>query len=144
MDQSFVPPSLSERINTNGFQRWHEYELARSFGYLGLGLIALIGSLAILEGFFDATSVTAKIFKAILSFFPLALAAWSWQRFVQLLLFAEHLSRQAICEGCGRYGKLVVLHEDADPVRQQHALQCRCKKCGTQWEMVCVLESQHE
>ena len=31
--------TLADQINSNGFRSWHEYELTRSFGYLGLGVI---------------------------------------------------------------------------------------------------------
>lgn len=144
MDQSIRRPRLAESINAEGFRGWHEYELTRSFGYLGLGLIALIASLSILESFFSASAIAEKLFKAFLSFCSLCFAAWSWQRFINILLFAESLSKQAICAGCGRYAALKVVDEQPRPADGLGVLTCRCNKCANEWQMRYELESRHE
>lgn len=143
MEQSAAPPRLSEKINADGFRRWHEYELTRSFGYLGLGVLALIAALTILEGSFDATSRPEKIFKTVLSFCTLCFAAWSWQRFIHILLFAEHISKQAVCMACKRYGQLTVVGERPSGAGEG-SLTCRCKKCASEWEMGYTVESRHD
>lgn len=135
MEQSVHAPNLSESINADGFRRWHEYQLARSFGYLGLGLIALIASLTIMEGFFDVPSAAVKLFKAFLSFCALAFTAWCWRQFIDILMVAESLSRQAFCTACGRYAQLTVIGERVDPTAQAPVLRCRCKKCQSEWDM---------
>lgn len=64
------PPkaTLAEQINTTGFRRWHEYELTRSFGYLGLGVLTLFVALAMLEGVFAAPVRLEGGIRLILSF----------------------------------------------------------------------------
>lgn len=144
MNENIRSPRLSKSINTDGFRGWHEYELARSFGYLGLGLIALIAALSILENFFDTPSVAGKLFKAFPSFCALCFAAWSWQRFITTLIFAENLSKQAVCIGCGRYAQLTIIEERVCPADHAGVLTCRCKKCAAEWDMAYALESHHE
>lgn len=144
MDQSVHKPSLCESINADGFRDWHEYELTRSFGYLALGVLALVASLAIVEGVFSAPSFAEKIFKAFLSFCALCFVAWSWQRFITILLFAENLSRQAVCSGCSRYAQLTIICERGEPAGGQIVLTCRCKKCATEWDMSYAVESGHD
>jgi hypothetical protein len=144
MEESVQTPSLSESINADGFRRWHEYELTRGFGYLALGVLALVASLAILEGILDTGSPAGKLAKAFLSFCALCLTAWSWQRFINILTRAENLSRQAVCSGCGRYAQLTVTRERCVVIDRTGVLSCRCKKCAFEWEMDYTLESSHE
>lgn len=135
MERSVREPNLSESINADGFRRWHEYQLTRSFGYLGLGVLALIASLTIMEGFFDLPSVTGRALKAFLSFCALCFTAWSWRQFINILMQAEHLSRQAFCTACGRYAQLTVIGERFDKTADAPVLTCRCKKCQSEWVM---------
>lgn len=144
MEPSAPSTSLSQKINADGFRRWHEYELTRSFGYLGLGVLSLVAALAIVEGFFDTPVAAKKIIKAILSFCALCLTAWSWQKFVHILLFAENVSKQAVCANCKRYGQLTVIHERLRPTKSTGVLTCRCKKCLSEWEMDVGLESGND
>jgi hypothetical protein len=133
-------PAVSAQINTNGFRRWHEYELTRSFGYLGLGVLSLIAGLAIMESTFDLPNSAQRWLKLFLSFFCLWGAAWAWLRFVKILIVAEVLSRQSVCDKCQRYGQITILSEDYDAENTAHLLTCRCKKCQHIWQMSYTLQ----
>jgi hypothetical protein len=128
-------PSLTKQINDQGFRRWHEYELTRSFGYLGLGLISLIAGLAIMESTFDLPNQLERWFKSFLSFFCLCGAGWAWLRFVKILIVAEGLSRQSVCSSCRRYGRIRILDETMDVANAEQRLTCQCVKCGHIWEI---------
>lgn len=133
-------PAVSDAINANGFRRWHEYELTRSFGYLGLGVLSLIAGLAIMEATFDLANGAQRWLKLFLSFFCLWGAAWAWLRFVKILIVAEVLSRQSVCENCQRYGQITILGQDYDRQNSTHLLSCQCKKCQHIWQMSYTLQ----
>ena len=90
------PPkaTLAEQINTTGFRRWHEYELTRSFGYLGLGVLTLFVALAMLEGVFAAPVRLEGGIRLILSFVCLWITGWAWLRFC--LLYTSELPTKRI------------------------------------------------
>lgn len=144
MEQHVRGPNLSESINADGFRRWHEYQLTRSFGYLALGLVALVAALSIMEGLFDAASIAGKLTKAFASFFALCFAAWAWRQFIDILIFAEGLSKQAFCASCGRYAQLTVVRERSGESVGARVLTCRCKKCQSEWDMGFTPGSAHD
>jgi hypothetical protein len=136
-------PAIADKINAEGFRRWHEYELTRSFGYLGLGMLALLAGLSVLEGSLDLTRIADRWLHILLAFAGISAAFWSWQRFIAVLATAETLSRQAVCKQCRRYGQLTVLAERQQPAAdagerpqpdpQERTMTCQCKKCGYTW-----------
>lgn len=133
-------PTLSEQINSQGFRRWHEYELTRSFGYLGLGLLFLIAGLAIMEGTFDLPNRAERWFKSFLSFFCLCAAGWAWLRFVKILIIAETISRQSVCGNCHRYGQIDILDERLNSEHSEHQMTCRCRKCQHIWQLTYTVQ----
>lgn len=133
-------PSLSEQINSNGFRRWHEYELTRSFGYLGLGVITLVAGLALIEGAGDLRILSERLFRLVLGLVSLGITAWSWLRFLVILVTAEGASRQALCGQCNRYGRIQVTDERSSEDLSEKILTCQCKKCGHVWRMHYALQ----
>jgi hypothetical protein len=125
--------ALAEQINSNGFRRWHEYELTRSFGYLGLGMLCLLLALAVLEGVFDPVRASERWLRVTISFAGICAALWSWRRFIAMLATAETLSRQAVCAQCRRYGHITVLDERWEKTLTDRIITCRCNKCGHLW-----------
>lgn len=134
---------LAQQINTNGFCRWYEYELTRSFGFLGLGLLTLVAGLAFVEGIFDQRSSWGSIPDYLAAFASLCVTGWSWLRFTHLLLNAEAMSRQAICPNCSRYGQIRVLDDCAAEALGERALQVECKKCQHDWPLFYTPEASH-
>lgn len=135
--------SLSEKINADGFRQWHEYELARSFGYLGLGVLSLIAGLALMEGVFDIFATAERWARLVLCFALLCVTGWAWRRFINILLAAEDLSRQAVCQNCQRYGQITALDERSNESRTQRLITCQCKKCQHVWRLAYHLQSSH-
>lgn len=134
--------SLSEKINTDGFRQWHEYELARSFGYLGLGVLSLIAGLALMEGVFEIQRLAERGIKLLACFCLLCVTGWAWFRFINILLTAEDLSRQAVCDNCHRYGQITVLDERSNESLTQRIMTCQCNKCQHQWRLAYTLQSR--
>lgn len=133
----------AEQINQQGFRRWHEYELARAFGYLGLGVLALVAGLTIMEATFDQPIWSDRWLKSFLSFFCLISAGWAWLRFVRILIDAESLSRQSVCQSCQRYGQIRILEEHLDPDNGEQQMTSQCKKCQHIWPITYTVQSRH-
>lgn len=135
--------SLQSRINAEGFRPWYEYELARSFGYLGMGVLLLVAGMASMEGIFDSSPGWVRLPQYLSTFVCLAIAGWAWLRFIHILFFAENLSRQAICPACGRYGAIMITDERSTPDGLERVLTAQCKKCSHNWPLSYTLESSH-
>jgi hypothetical protein len=134
---------LAQQINANGFRRWYEYELARSFGFLGLGLLTLVAGLAFIEGIFEQHSPWGNIPDYAAAFASLCVTGWSWLRFTHLLLNAEAMSRQAVCPQCTRYGQLRVLEDRSAQAPGERTMQVECKKCQHHWQLFYTPDSTH-
>jgi hypothetical protein len=139
----YLGSSLATQINDRGFRKWHEYELVRAFGFLGLGVLGLIAAMASLEGILETRFSLAMLPKYLVSFGGLCVAGWAWVRFVSILGLAENLSRQAICPGCQRYGLLIVTDERSSADGQERQISVCCKKCQHNWKLFYTLESSH-
>jgi len=131
------------KINSAGFRKWYEYELIRAFGFLGLGVLCLVASMASLEDILETRFDLEQAPKYILSFLALVIAGWSWYRFLNILMTAEHVSKQAVCPGCKRYGLFTVTDERSTPDQSERLLSVTCKKCGHGWRLGYPLESKH-
>ncbi len=134
---------LIQTINAAGFREWHSYELARSFGYLGLGVVMLVCGLAIMEGVFESSHALETVFKLFLTFFSLCFTGWCWLMFIHILMRAEEIGRQAVCPNCQRYGRLQVLTSDVGTEPTHRQLHCRCIKCGQHWDITYTVQSKH-
>jgi len=142
MDRN-APRGLIRKINADGFREWHSVELARSFGHLGLGVVMLVCALAIMEGVFDTPSLAERIFKMFLTFFSLCITGWCWLMFIQILMRAEELGRQAVCPQCGRYGRLRVIGNHTAAELGHQTLCTQCQKCDHVWDMTYTVQSLH-
>ena len=138
-----IKSNLLSAINANGFRDWHSYELTRSFGYLALGVVMLVCALAIMEGVFETPSLTERIFKLFLTFFSFCVTGWAWLTFIQTLMRAEEIGRQAVCGECSRYGRLTVLDERSSEDQQQRFLTCQCSRCQHVWRITYTVQSRH-
>jgi hypothetical protein len=132
--------SLAEKINATGFRQWHEYELTRSFGYLGLGVLALVAALAMLEGIFNPNAGLGRWLNILGCFAFLCVTGWSWLQFITILIVAESISRQAVCKRCNRYGAIRIIDERSSPDLSERLLGCECKKCGYRWQASYALQ----
>ena len=132
--------SLADKINEAGFRQWHEYELVRSFGYLAMGVLALIAALALLEGVLSPNTGVGRWISLGACFGLLCLTGWSWLQFLRILIVAESVSRQAICTQCQRYGSIRIVDERTSPDLSERLLGCECKKCGHRWQASYALQ----
>jgi hypothetical protein len=134
---------LSEKINTTGFRRWHEYELTRSFGYLGLGVVSLVAALALLEGVLEPGIGLGRWASMFGCFVLLTLTGWSWLQFITILIVAESMSRQAVCSECKQYGAIQIVDERSAPDLSTRLLMFECKKCRHRWQASYALQLRH-
>lgn len=131
---------LAEKINTTGFRQWHEYELTRSFGYLGLGVLSLVAALSLLEGVLGPGTGFGRWASVIGCFALLCVTGWAWLRFITILIIAESMSRQAVCSNCKRYGAIRIVDERSTPDLTERLLVCECKKCHHRWQASYALQ----
>lgn len=139
----YLGSDLTRKINATGFRKWYEYELVRSFGFMGLGVLALIAAMASLEGILETPITLSGLPNYLISFGGLCFAGWAWLKFVSTLTIAETLSRQAICPACTRYGHITVTDERSAPDQSERVLSVTCKKCTHAWRMIYTLESKN-
>ena len=131
---------VAEKINQSGFRRWHEYELARSFGYLALGVLSLVAALALLEGVLNPSVGFGRWMNLAGCFALLCVTGWAWLQFISILILAESVSRQAVCAQCKRYGSIRIFDERSSPDLSERLLGCECKKCGHRWQASYALQ----
>jgi hypothetical protein len=136
--------SLGYRINESGFRDWYQYELARSFGYLALGLIALILGLISMEGVFQFRGEANRWLQLVTSFAALCVTGWTWLQFIKLLLNAESISSQAVCRKCSKYGQFEAKEDLATSEPEERVLKVQCKRCQHTWAMFYTVQSGHD
>ncbi len=140
MDRRTHSVSLAGQINANGFRQWHEYELTRSFGYLGLGVLSMVAGLAFIDGAMALENLLERALKILLSFAGLCLTGWAWIQFILILSVAESISRQAVCAQCHRYGRIDVIDERSSEDLSMKVMTCKCKKCAYIWKINYTLQ----
>jgi hypothetical protein len=121
-------PRLAEGVRRVGFRKWYERELLSSHAHMVLCVLAVIGLIGSMEGLRGGT-VNEQLLNLLFVIVTAAIGLWALRRYMFLLLRAEELANQAVCEDCGEYGRFSVVDEDA-----QH-LQTRvcCLRCAHKW-----------
>ena len=120
---------LAEGIRKHGFRKWYERELMHSHLNMVLLLFCAIGLLGAFEVFSrkaplaDQLSIAASIVACF------AVGIWAMRRYLYMLMHAEHVANQAVCQRCRAYGRLDLLQVDAG----QQRVNVRCQRCGHAW-----------
>ena len=108
-----------------GFMRWYERQLIESHVWLVTVLFCGIGIAATVEAINFKDIAGTLVTLAFV--FVAGLVCWhGFQRYRKLMLHAENIASQAICEKCDAYGRLKVLDENA-------RMRVRCRMCGNEW-----------
>jgi len=121
--------NLPDGIRKLGFRKWYQRELLQSHAHLLLLFLCAIGLLATFEVFSRSEPWKEQAFDVAALILLVAVGIWSLRRYLFLLMHAEQVANQAVCERCQTYGRLTVLEEG----RTGHQVTVRCKKCEFEW-----------
>jgi hypothetical protein len=125
--------NLADGIARHGFRKWYERELLSGHAHMVLCFLAVIGMMAAMEAFKDA-SMADKIIDVILGVVSAGIGLWALRRYLFLLTRAEHVANQANCGQCGTYGLLQATSATPEQTANQQQ-PVRCKKCGHAWNI---------
>lgn len=134
---------LVEAIRKHGFKKWYERQLVESHAYLVTCFLCMILVAACVEQFsFRAPGLT-----------PIVMLGWifggglvglfSWRRYKEIMVVAEHYGDHSTCQQCNAYARFEVVDwGEAAPAaagdgatRAGTWLKVRCRKCGNLWTM---------
>lgn len=119
---------LSDGIRRVGFRKWYERELLSSHAHLVLALLSMIGMVASIEAFTEA-SLAEKVMDGLFVIVCAVIGLWSLRRYLYRMMRAEGVAHQASCGDCGSYGRFKVVGPDLRPGETQVC----CNKCAHQW-----------
>jgi hypothetical protein len=125
--------AIADFIQLRGFKKWYERELARSHVQLLLLLCCTLAVFGAMEGLFEAQG-SARWWLAACLLTALAIGAWALRRYLFLLMRAETIARQAVCEKCEAYGRWDV-HDHEALQAEGVRMNVRCRACGHLWQV---------
>lgn len=120
---------LAEGIRKHGFRSWHERELLLTHGWLALALVFGVVAFGALERILDGSPWPGVARSAAVMFAAGAALAVTLRRFVRGLVRTQRTGSQALCPGCGEFGRLEVLSED----HSGSHVRVRCRGCAHEW-----------
>lgn len=121
------PDSCTERMGRLGFRKWYERELLAGHAHLVLCILSVVALMASMETFRDGPS--ARLENVLFIVVSGAIGLWALRRYLFLTLRAEGIANQAVCPGCGEYGRFGVVGQN--PSCNQAEVCCR--KCTHRW-----------
>jgi len=131
-----------DRIRTEGFRRWYQWQLIECHAWL---VSLFLGFIVLVSGFEVAgADAASRMSRALLMLGGLALTLYSWRRYRLMFEVAARFGAQAVCPGCKTYGIFNVrssgptpLPDGGDPSLENHGgdvwLRAQCRKCGEEW-----------
>lgn len=117
---------LADGVRRVGFRKWYERELLSSHAHMVLAIFAVIGMLGSLEAMRGAP-VSEQWLDLVMLVASGLIGFWALRRYLFLLMRAEEVANQAVCDDCGEYGRFSV--EDDRPPQTR----VRCVKCSHRW-----------
>ncbi len=120
--------SMADKLRKTSFRKWYERQLMTSHVHMLLAFLSVIGLLASMEAFRDA-SVAEKVMDVVFVIICAAVGLWALRRYLFLLMHAEEIANQATCSACGEYGRFRVV----GPERVGDEVEVCCRKCNHQW-----------
>ena len=121
---------LADGVRRLGFRKWYERELLSSHAHMVLAILSVVAMLASFEAFGGGTP-TEKLMDVLFVIVCGGVGFWSLRRYLFLLMRAEVVANQAVCAGCGEYGRFEVVAEH----RASDEVVVCCLKCAHQWSI---------
>ena len=122
---------LDDGIRRLGFMTWYSRELTQAHLRLVLLLFSAIGLFATLELLGREAPVTRQLLNTFLLLVCLGIGLWSLRRYLYLMMRAEGIARQAVCENCKAYGKLKL----SSPEARDGVVTVACRRCAHAWQI---------
>lgn len=123
--------TLPEALRKHGFRKWYERELLSSHAHLLLLFLCSIGLLATFEVFSRSAPASDQLVDIIAVILFVAVGLRSLRRYLFLLMHAEQVANQAVCQQCETYGRFSMVDED----KRNNEIRVRCKKCQHEWSI---------
>jgi hypothetical protein len=136
---------MATRIRTIGFRKWYERELIDchlSFTTCllsGLTVAACLEAVSFAEFGWKPATLLAIVFGSV------ALAWYSWRRYITVLERAETYGSRSSCPDCKAYARFEIIasgqtaegpHLDPPSTALPYPwLRVRCRKCGATWRL---------
>jgi hypothetical protein len=120
---------LAEGIRKYGFRSWHERELLLTFGWLALALVFAVLAFGALERLLEGAGRLLMAWSVLVLLAAGAALYLTLLRFVRGMAHSQNTGSQALCAGCGEFGRLDIVKEDRDG----HWVRVRCRGCAHEW-----------
>jgi hypothetical protein len=119
--------SSAERMGRLGFRKWYERELLSGHAHLVLSILSVVALMASMESFRDGPSV--RLENVVFVVVSGAIGLWALRRYLFLTMRAEAIANQAVCSGCGEYGRFGVVGQNPS----RHETEVCCRRCSHRW-----------
>jgi len=128
--------AIPQTIQSQGFRKWYERELLAGHSHLLLLLFCGLGIAGGMEAFWSEPD-SDRLLMAASVVIASVVGVWALRRYLFLLMRAELIANQAVCEACHAYGRWTVEAHTPDdaPVDQPMRMQVCCRKCGGRWQI---------
>jgi len=136
--------SPADGIIKFGFRRWYERQLIEGHAYLTTCFLCMIVVMACME-LFSFKKPGLQLLLPLLGILGGgALCLYSWVRYKDIMVRAEHYADHSICGQCQTYAKFSVTPHASNQseARSRHdpvdaaPLHVRCRKCGYEWKLM--------
>lgn len=129
---------LAEGIRKIGFRSWHERQLLQSHLYLASSLLCVIAVLAAAEGFSTRELSFDFFVGLVVMLVGSAIGAWTFLRYIRMLVAAQYAADRSVCARCKTYGLLEATGAPGSAGKQDADVEIaptrvRCRKCGNEW-----------
>ena len=122
---------LADGIRKHGFRKWYERELLQSHAHMVLTFLCAIGIFAAIEAASKYRALNDQLVNLGAVLLCAGIGVWAMRRYLRLLASAESVANQADCPDCKTYGRLELVHANADGSE----VQVRCRHCGHGWHI---------
>lgn len=122
---------LDDGIRRFGFLTWYSRELTQAHLRLVLLLFSAIGLFAALELLGREAPLVQHLLNTALVLVCLGIGVSSLRRYLYLMMRAEGIARQAVCQNCHAYGKLKL----SQPEAAEGKVTVACRKCAHAWQI---------
>jgi hypothetical protein len=120
---------LADGIRKYGFRSWHERELLLTFGWLALALVFAVVAFGALERLLEGSGGWLMVRSVLVLLASGAALYVTLLRFLRGMAHSQSTGSQALCAGCGEFGRLAIVSEDRDG----KWLRVSCRGCGHEW-----------
>ena len=122
---------LNDGIRRWGFMTWYSRELTQAHLRLVLLLFSAIGLFAAVELLGREAPPGRQLLNAFLLLVCLVVGLWSLRGYLHLMMRAEGIAKQAVCENCKAYGRLKL----STPEARDGLVSVACRRCAHAWQI---------